>query len=346
MPAATRLLTWNLQGEVGISKDRLQRQLDFLEEHTTDIDLFLFQAVHSQDGAQGDLSGHMGALLDYFSDRGYHVAHTGDWAQELAASTMQPHADIEGSHNRCNLTASRWPIERRPLPLRPEGEGYPSKLNYYYSQFPEKILVGEIDVTDDDRFEADQLESWNVGIINGAGWGEEKLNMLETVYASVHLRTWKSNVPVLLGGDFNAPKRETADCGIVPHGDNRGQMTAYPFYGDPHYLRTEADEFHESTFKDRWRRAESRIFDPAVGDWEMRDVYWIAEESPREPSTTDHTHEVTNATPSRKRLDHVLVSDQFDVRSCEIWNAEGGSIDGLEASDHAPVFTELYLQQF
>lgn len=118
-------------------------------------------------------------------------------------------------------------------------------------------------------------------------------------------------------------------------------MTAYPFYGDPHYLRTVDDEFDESTFKERWMRAELRIFDPSIGDWDMRDAYWIAEDSRREPSTSDYTHVISNAAPPRKRLDHVLVSDQFDVRSCEIWNGEGGSIDGFDASDHAPVVAKV-----
>lgn len=109
------VLTWNLQGEIGIGEDRLRRQLDFLDAHATEIDLFLFQAVNSEVGEPGDWAGHLGAVLEYFADREYHVVHTGDWAQELYDSTVQPHADIEGSHNRCTLTACHWPIERRPL---------------------------------------------------------------------------------------------------------------------------------------------------------------------------------------------------------------------------------------
>lgn len=35
--------SWNVQGEIGISDTRMQRQIDFLETHGTDIDLFLFQ---------------------------------------------------------------------------------------------------------------------------------------------------------------------------------------------------------------------------------------------------------------------------------------------------------------
>lgn len=341
MSGSFKILSWNLQGEVGIGEDRLRRQLNFLKNHTDDIDLFLFQAVNSEQGGPGTWRGHLGGLLDHLSSRGYHVVHTGDWAQELASTSVQPHGDISGSHNRCNLTASRWPLERRPLTLRNEAEGYPTRLNYYYSQFPEKILVGSIDLGGIDGSTVDVLESWNVGIINGAGWGEEKLNMLETVYARIYLRTSKSNHPVVLGGDFNAPRRETADGEIVPHGDNRAKMTSYPFYGEPYFFSSSNEAMTEYTYKHRWKRAEALLFDSDIGDWDMRDAYWIANDSRRESITDDYTHEIPSANPSRKRLDHVLVSSEFDVQSCEIWNGLGGSINGFEVSDHAPAVTEV-----
>lgn len=335
------VLSWNVQGEIGIDDTRMEHQLDFLDDHATNIDCFLFQAVNSEVGLSGNWEGHLGALIDYFRGRDFHVVHTGDWAQELLGSAVQPHADIEGAHNRCNLTASRWPIERRPLTLRNRGDGKPRNLNYYYSHFPEKILVGEIDTSNADGIGADSLEIWNVGIINGANWGEEKLNMLETVYSRIHLQTTKTNTPVLLGGDFNAPKQETADGAIIPHGQNKGQYTNYPYYGDPHYLREGGDLMDEFKFDQRWQLAEARIFDPAVSEWNLTDVYWAAESSKRASSTEDFTHIVSAATPPKKRLDHILVSERFEVYRCELWNGEGESFDGFIASDHAPVFTEL-----
>lgn len=114
-------MSWNVQGEIGISDGRLQRQLDFLETHAMDVDLFLFQAVNYKFGEQGRMGGQLGALCEHFSARDFHLVHTGDWAQELAESTVQPHTSINGAHNRCNLVASRWPIERRPLKLRNRG---------------------------------------------------------------------------------------------------------------------------------------------------------------------------------------------------------------------------------
>lgn len=58
----------------------------------------------------------------------------------------------------------------------------------------------------------------------------------------------------------------------------------------------------------------------------------------------DYTHVVHSASPSEKRLDHILVSEQFDVRRCEIWNGERTPVEGLQASDHAPIVTELAIE--
>lgn len=73
----------------------------------------------------------------------------------------------------------------------------------------------------------------------------------------------------------------------------------------------------------------------------MEDAYWVAEKSNREASTEDYTHIVPTATLSEKRLDHVHVSEEFEVIRCEIRNGQGSTIDGLDPSDHAPVVAEM-----
>lgn len=343
MSEGITVLCWNVQGEIGISDTRMDRQLEFLEAYATDVDFFLFQAVN-YDLAEGERwEGQLGVLCGYLEEAGYHVVHTGDWAHELMESSVQPHTDIEGTHNRCNLIASRWPIERRPLTLRNEGRGKPEKLNYYYSQFPEKLLIADVDTSASPAVGPETLKLWNVGIINGSNWHEEKLNMLETVYGRIYVQTERTATPVLLGGDFNAPKREKGDGSIVPHGQNVPQYTNLPDHGNPYHFRDSDDNVTEFEFNQRWQRAEARIFDSAVGDWEMRDVYWAASDSPRESSEDDYTHELPNGTPDRKRLDHVLVSQQFDVETCQLWNGEAESVDAFEASDHAPVMAKLHI---
>ena len=339
-----RVLSWNVQGEIGISDKRMQQQLDFLETHAPDIGLFLFQAVDYERTDDGGWGGQLGALRDYLTKHEYSIVHTADWAEKLARSDVQPHTDIEGAHNRCNLIATQWPISRRPLTLRNRGNRKPRGLNYYYSQFPEKILISEVDVSGAPALATDTLELWNVSIINGANWGEEKLNMLETVYGRIHLQTTKTDLPVVLGGDFNAPKREDADGSIVPHGGGAGQYTRYPDYGDPYHFQDLAGDMTGLKFNQRWQRAEARIFDTDVGEWRLRDVYWAAEESPTASSVEDYTHVLPNGSPARKRLDHVLVSQQFDVEKCELYNGELGSPNALQASDHAPVVTSVQIK--
>jgi exonuclease III len=340
------ILTWNLNGETRVSNSQLDGQLEFIEEHCSDVDLFLFQAVRNQDSDQDGWDDHLNRLIEYFDSTGYHLVHTGDWARELYESNVQPHADITGTHNRCNVIVSRWPIERQPLDIRNKGDRKPAKLNYYYSNFPEKILVGEVDTSADDAVDADYLEVWNTAVINGSNWGEEKVNMLETIYGRIHLQNEKGGNPVVLGGDFNAPEKETSDGEIAPHGSTK--YTKYPFYGDPHYLDVGDDDLEELTFGERWRRAERRLFDTDLGDWDMRDAYLSLPSEQYEASTEDYTHVIHNGDPSEKRLDHILVSEHFSIEQCEIWNGRNGSIDGLKpdgsyVSDHAPVFAKMEL---
>lgn len=327
------VMTWNVNGEGGISDDRMQIQLEFLSENAATVDLLMFQAVNYELEDGGEWGGQLGSLLEYFDadDDQYYWAHTADWAQELYESDVQPHQAIESAHNRCNLTVSRWPIERTPLSLRQFKT--PKKLTYYTTHFPEKLLVTKVttDTTD--------LTVWNVAIINHAGWYEEKVKMLETVYNRITVQRTESNRDIILGGDFNAPKREERNGAIVPHGRSDPNYRRFPQYGNPYYFGESKPEADEFTYSDRRQQAELTIFDSEVGEWEMRDAYWAAAESAAQTSEEDYTHEVAGGSP--KRLDHVLVSDRFDVRRCEILNKEITRDGEVNASDHAPVVAEL-----
>lgn len=128
------------------------------------------------------------------------------------------------------------------------------------------MLVAEVDVAADPTIAADDIEVWNVGIINGANWGEEKLNMLETVYGRIYLQTTKTEIPLTLGGDFNAPKHETEDGTIIPHGNGAGKYTNYPDYGNPPYFHGTDGNMTEHTFSQRWQLTQSRLFDMDVGE--------------------------------------------------------------------------------
>jgi exonuclease III len=349
MQDSLTIMSWNVNGETAVSDSQLQGQLTFLEEHCTDVDIFLFQAVRNETAENGEWDVHLETFLEYFKNHSkeYDVAHTGDWSRELMESDVQPHTDISATHNRCNVTVSRWPIARQPLDLRNIGDRKPQKLNYYYSHFPEKMLVATIDTSGDDSIEAETVEVWNVGIINGAHWGEEKINMLETVYGRIYLQNKKMDRPLILGGDFNAPKEETSDKQIIPH--DKAAYTHYPSYGDPYYFHENGEDMVKHTFGQRWRTAEQQLFDHELGEWDMQDAYLESPTEGYEASTEEYTHIIHNGNPSKKRLDHILVLDAFTVRGCEIWNGRDRSLDGLNGegiymSDHAPVIAEVVIE--
>lgn len=348
MSDSLSILSWNVNGETSVPESQLEAQLEFIEEYCSDVDVFLLQAVRNQGATDESWDDHLASLLEFFnSTLNYHAVHTGDWSRELFDSDVQPHADLTGIHNRCNLTASRWPLERRPLTLRNVGNRKPRKLNYYYSHFPEKILVADIDTSGDPAIGVDRIESWNVGIVNGASWGEEKVNMLETVYGRIYLQNVKMDHPVLLGGDFNAPKMETDAREIVPH--SGPDYDGYPGYGDPSHVGEDIGETRQHTFGQRWSRAEKQLFDSEVSDWNMCDAYLSLPESEYEPSVEDHTHVIHNGNPQKKRLDHVLVSDNFEVAGCRILNGRDGKPNGFRGdsyrSDHAPVVADVTLSR-
>ncbi|WP_336024680.1 hypothetical protein [Halobellus salinisoli] len=89
-------------------------------------------------------------------------------------------------------------------------------------------------------------------------------------------------------------------------------------YGHPYYFQEETDETVEHTFGQRWRKAEKQLFDQDVGEWDMRDTYLASPTETYEASTEEYTHIVHNGNPSKKRLDHILVSDHFTANKCEI----------------------------
>lgn len=335
------VLTWNLNGEIPVSTERIERQKQFFRDHHRETDLFCLQAV---DWTRSD---HFDELVEFFEEEWcYDVTDTRDWNRQLLHLDVQPYHSINGRFKHCLLTASKWPVTRNPLDLKNRGIGKPEYLNYFYTNFPDGLLVSDVSLPNQKTTDNVGLELWNVGIVHGSGWKEEKVNALETVYARIYVQNKKTDKKVILGGDFNAPLRELSEHDgheIVPH-DPGFAGTNRPFYGNPYRYRTSNADSEQFTFAQRWKNAESYIFDPKLSDWDMRDAYWEAADSARESSMDDHTHVVHNGNPSNKRLDHLLADDQFDVKTCEIQNGIGTDANGFDASDHAPVVAELELR--
>ena len=343
-------MTWNVQGETTWKPETIEQKIEFIRGLDFQPDVLMLQAVHCAETSETPWQEHLKRWVTRLSDIGLDdYVHTLDWAHELHQSNVQPHQSISAFHNRGNIIASSYPIERISLTSHDEEDkqelwGENKEINNFQTVFPEKILVGKLNLMNNEL----PLFIWNVGIVAGSIAEEEKINMLEMIYKQIYLQRKKAGYEVILGGDFNAPKiEETKDEGkpfipqITPHGDNRSLYTDLPFYGqNPEYG-------YQYSFKERWKKAEQAIFDPAFEPnekWGMKDTYWSPRESQiPKPSFKDPTCTIKNADPSAKRFDHILVSDNFDVISCEILNGEDGSEDVFEdnLSDHAPVVAEL-----
>ena len=340
------VMTWNTNGDSNISTERIERQKKFFDDLHEDTDLFLLQAVqYAEDNSDG--VNHFEELKQYFEDHNYQITHTRDWNRELLDLSVQPYHNINAPFKRCKITASRWPVDRKPMDLRNKGNGKPVALNYFYTNFLTGPFVSDVHHPSKETSDTEGLEVWNTGIIHGAGWKEEKVNALETVYARIYVQNEKTNKNVILGGDFNAPKKEirqeTEDGvvgEIVPHNSGRLHYDK-PFYGNPYRYQDGDGGTVKFPFKQRWDNAESYIFDSEKSDWDMRDAYWYADKSLKQSSSEDHSFDFNRDNVDSKRLDHILVSDHFDVVNCEIQNGKHGSANGFDASDHAPVVAEL-----
>lgn len=95
-------------------------------------------------------------------------------------------------------------------------------------------------------------------------------------------------------------------------------------------------DYYCSHFPERIPVAEIDVSgDNAIAAAGMRDVYWAGEVSRQESSAENVTHIVHSGTPSKKRLDHVLVSKEFDVYQCELGTLKGHrSTDSMLVTMH------------
>ena len=100
-------MTWNTNGEGGTAETTSQAQIDFLKDHHRDTDLFLLQAVDYEKQGEDNWGGHLGKLVQYFENSGYHCEHTADWDRQFRNLDAQPYQSIDDPFERCRLTASR-----------------------------------------------------------------------------------------------------------------------------------------------------------------------------------------------------------------------------------------------
>lgn len=319
--------SWNVQGESKTSSEDIREQVEFLFSALDEVpDIINFQAVACRNKGNDPWYRGVDVLRSRLAEHGLgHLVHSCDWAAELANSTIQPHHKIKASHERANVTASRFPLSRKRLEI--DGEiSARSKHRQFTTNFPERILVSEVQSK---QQLGTRIENWNVGVIAGSSWGEEKIKILETVYS--HL-SGNSNQPRLLAGDFNTPNDERND-------EDTGSN--YITYGG----RQEADEENKGDLRkpswiaERWHDAELKVLEGC--DDQLHDAFRQKHGHQLKDSNGHYQDGMYShkAGGTKKRLDHIFSDAQrFTVESCRYLSLQDAP------SDHAPIVATLSLQ--
>jgi|GEM_PF-2009713 exonuclease III len=233
------------------------------------------------------------------------VVDTLDWARQLGEINVPPFQDFNKVNGNLTAVHKSSDLEnlRRQTPSIRDPPHDESALKHWDTNFPEKILNAEVDLGDT------TIDLWNIRTVPGSMFGEEKIKILENVYDRILA---KGTGPRILAGDFNAPKDETDDGEVIP------------------WRNQKHDELSE-----RWKQAELNILTglDAVG---MVDVFRTIH-GYGELDTLDISHPTGDRDSlSGKRFDHIIASRSLNPHDCFY------DVDGLDCSDHAPLFAEFY----
>jgi len=267
-----KLLSWNVQGSVppAGSKDRIRKQVSFIGEQLDQPEILMLNEVTT---VQREL------WLDLLrEEQGYtEIVDTLDWAQELRESQIPPHHEF--IHTSGQLTAIHEDADaeklKRHRPSIRTGPWKNSEMKDWSTNFPEKILNSEVQIA------GQSVDLWNVRTVPGSMHGEEKIKILENVYA----RITKSNPDrCILAGDFNAPKEERADGTVVSWGEDKS-----------------------AGIRERWVSAELDVMH-GLSDYGIVDAF-------------RHVHgygdvEAEDTSHGSRRIDHIFVSESLTPEQC------------------------------
>lgn len=300
-----RVLSWNVQGAVppNGSINRIQNQVAYIAETAGLPDLVMLNEVTTIQRER---------WRDRLAELGYtESVDTLDWAAELRESTVPPHQDY--NHVNGNITAIHDSSDASDLTrLSPSiryGPWEDADLKDWDTNVPEKILNASVTVGET------TIELWNVRAVPGSMHGEEKIKILENTYNRIMKG---SEPPCILSGDFNTPKRESADGTIIPWRYDQ-----------------------ESDLANRWKEAELNILSGlqergmidvfrdqhGYGDLDILDVSHATQ--------TEDPESVPPAEVKGKRFDHMIASSDLGPIDCYYDH------EGFSCSDHAPLIAEF-----
>ena len=300
-----RVLTWNVQGAVPPfgSKDRIRRQLEYIDERAGRPDLLLLNEVTTvqRDRWRAGLQ-----------DLGYaEIADTLDWAAELRESEVPPHQDyghVNGNLTAVHVDAPARNLERHSPSIR-YGPWEGADLKDWDTNVPEKILNTSLELN------GAHLDIWNVRAVPGSMHGEEKIKIFENVYQRIR----KAEPALrLLAGDLNSPDEELDDGTVVPWGADR-----------------------EGALGERWMAAE-RLLLEGLSEFGMVDVFrecnGYGDLDVLDVSHATRTDNPLSVRPEKvegKRFDHLFASEALNPIACSY------DQHGFACSDHAPLIAEF-----
>lgn len=300
-----QVLSWNVQGAVPPmgSKKRIRDQVEFLDTNVGRPEIIMLNEVTT---VQRD------RWHDRLHEVGYRdIVDSLDWAAELRESDVPPHQDyghVNGNLTAIHEDAGASELVRKSPSIR-YGPWENADLKDWDTNVPEKILNAEV------RLEGTTIDLWNVRAVPGSMHGEEKIKILENTYNRIRKG---GESPIILAGDFNAPRRELADGTVVPWRNDRPGEVA-----------------------ERWQSAERNIltgFDDIGMVDVFRDQHGYGALDVLDVSHATRTEDpllVPASDVEGVRFDHLIASRELNPDAC--WYEQ----DGFACSDHAPIIANF-----
>lgn len=313
--ASITIMSWNIQGESGITDQRLADVIDFIGKHSIGDggpDVLILQAVPNSisENTVGETEANPTIEERLHDELGYPnngIASTCDWASRLDVGDMQPHAEL--NHNRGNLTASKWETERVQFGMNDDVE---SNFN---TNFPEKMLQTRHSWNGWGR-----LEIWNVGVVAGASYGEEKIKIISSINSYIRKRAKTSGRKraLILGGDFNTPNEETADGQAVPYGYSKDK--------------------ERGGLSEKWYMEELRLLKGGHRTGLVDTIRYLHGYDDLNDERPTHYSHLSNGV--RKRIDHLFVDGNKFTPVTAHYSVKDMDFDDIP-SDHSPLVAEL-----
>ena len=279
--------SWNIKGALTrtVSESRVRRLVSALTDDRARPDVLLLQEVPRASAGPG-------LLRDRLAELGLEHGLIGE--PDTTQSDFPPKAYV-------NLTVSRWPLD--PWTWRD-----PSS-----APWPEFLLAAQV------RAPSLQFLVVNAHIPNGSNHGWWKIDTFHSLERALSA----SDLPTVLGGDFNEPKFHTPEFiswGVGRHGSFSG-------------LRTTPKGDRGPRPRQEWQDAVTAVLQPRGGAWRGEHAA-LQGPSPRGIQTT---HVINGA---HRSYDHILTDPTLLPASLEYIDSVREGAGAI--SDHSLIVATIH----